>query len=88
MISGHHQQQQQQIVMENPATQSKKARIVAPARKQSIKETQQDAPSDFIDFENNSAWENSATANEFPDISNLSTSSNPDLQANNIPSTE
>jgi len=86
MISGHHQQQQQQIVMENPATQSKKARIVAPARKQSIKETQQDAPSDFIDFENNSAWENSATANEFPDISNLSTSSNPDLQANNIPS--
>lgn len=85
MISGH-QHQQQQIVLENPSTQSKKARIVAPTRKQSIKETQQDAPTDFIDFENNSSWENAATANEFPDISNLSTSSNPDLQANNIPS--
>jgi len=90
MIAGHHhqqhQQQQQQLSLESPMTQNKKPRIVAPTRKQSVKELHETA-SDYLDYENNSSWDNSATASDFQDYSNLDTSSNRDLHSNNVSNT-
>merc|ERR1719317_545415 len=86
MISGHQQQQQQQqLALESP--QSKKPRIVAPTptRKQSVMESN-DSATDYLDYENNSSWDTSASASDFQDFSNLDTSSNHDLHLHNVSS--
>lgn len=88
MIAGHqqHHPQHQQLALESPMTHSKKPRIVGPPIKQSAKDAHE-APSDYLDYENNSSWDNSATASDFQDYSNLDTSSNRDLHSNNISNT-
>lgn len=88
MIAGHqqHHPQHQQLALESPMTHSKKPRIVGPPIKQSAKDAHE-APSDYLDYENNSSWDNSAAASDFQDYSNLDTSSNRDLHSNNISNT-
>jgi len=89
MIASHHHQSghhHQQHILEAPMTQNKKPRIVAPPRKASSKEGHE-TPSDYLDYENNSSWDNSVTATDFQDFSNLDTSSNRDIHSNNISNT-
>ena len=84
MIAGHHQQQQHHLALEAPMTQNKKPRIVAPPRKPS---QVHEPPSDFLDYENNSSWDNSVNATDFQDFSNLDSSNNRDIHPNSVTNT-
>jgi len=84
MIAGHHQQQQHHLALEAPMTQNKKPRIVAPPRKPS---QVHEPPSDFLDYENNSSWDNSVNATDFQDFSNLDSSNNRDIHSNSVTNT-
>jgi len=89
MIAGHTQQQSQQMALESPP--SKKPRLnpaqtsrLNPAPTSARKQETSETATNYLEYENNSSWDTSATASDFQDYSNLDTSSNHDLHSNNV----
>lgn len=89
MIAGHTQQQSQQMALESPP--SKKPRLnpaqtsrLNPAPTSARKQETSETATTYLEYENNSSWDTSATASDFQDYSNLDTSSNHDLHSNNV----